>query len=137
MPRWSPSSLTGVESAIKAALLVKSIEAPSPWTALNIITSLGVNERLVERGADREDDEPDVVDLYPPRHVRYPPDEEEEDRTGERVGLREPYRLLSVGVQCGGDLGRPTITILSSIPDMRTPTVVTVSTVHLYSIFLR
>src|SRR5438128_12533371 len=136
IPRDRPGSGDGVASTIIAALFVNRIAEPRPWIARKAITWAGSNARLVRREPTVKTANPLVYSFTRPTMSEIRP-----MRRSATV-LPRTYDCV-IQIACSASArrlaatcGRPTITIRESIPAMRTPTVVTVKTVHLYWIRL-
>src|SRR5207247_2243824 len=136
IPSDKPSSRDGVASTIIAALFVNKIAEPRPWIARKAITWAGLTAKLVRREPIVNTANPLVYSLTRPTMSEIRP-----MRRSATVLPRTYAWVIQIACSASAPrleatCGRPTITIRESIPAMRTPTVVTVKTVHLYSIRL-
>src|SRR5438552_17218819 len=132
IPRERPSSSAGVASTIIAALFVNRIADPRPCTARNAMTWAGLTAMLVRREPNVKTPKPLVYSFTRPVMSETRP-----IRRSATV-LPRTYAWV-IQIACSGSAWRlaatcwsPMITRPESRPAMRTPTVVTVRTVHLY-----
>src|SRR5439155_17300536 len=132
IPRERPSSSAGVASTIIAALFVNRIADPRPCTARNAMTWAGFTAMLVRREPNVKTPKPLVYSFTRPVMSESRP-----IRRSATVLPRTYAWVIQIARSASAPMlaatcGSPTITMRLSIPAMRTPTVVTVSTVHLY-----
>src|SRR5207245_11220665 len=132
IPDDKPGSWERVASTLIAALLVNRIAELRPWMARNAITAGGLTARLVSN-------EPTVNTANPLVYSLTRPTMSETRPMRRRATVLPRTYAWVIQIACSASAcrlratwGSPTITMRESIPAMRTPTVVTVRTVHLY-----